>query len=413
VGRRRRVIPEHCTRQRKLVKVVNAVSYMIAPNSEKGKAAMATHFENFKLSFIWVETIPAIGEQRLGDKTPWGFLGMPGQFAKKFADLKAANGGTTELQIPWRKPRGQRFWKHYFAGQHAGDIAGDLAWRNRVPLRSKSAVQVVVEPPEQAELQGVKVTFEVFYMSQGLGLVANAYYRGSAKSAEEITRLAHAVRGRYRFSLKAPEESGAMSLLSAAEHVLATVRRRSFGSADAWSGHNQPFTIATFVCGKTDTPNVAADSGVHRALEGLTNWNDDWESTSLSQASLQSGKLEAVFKRNPNDLIYAREKGRAIWLPREFTKPPPADPPRLSCYHRNLTLASLQALSLGECVDLIAGRRQRGETVPPLLLQRAREAARTLDTLVAGDAKETYRTISVDKQVKAANWLGSIANLTG
>jgi hypothetical protein len=70
-------------------------------------------------------------------------------------------------------------------------------------------------------------------------------------------------------------------------------------------------------------------------------------------------------------------------------------------------------LSLGECVDLIAGRRQRGETVPPLLLQRAREAARTLDTLVAGDAKETYRTISVDKQVKAANWLGSIANLTG
>jgi hypothetical protein len=79
---------------------------MIAPNSEKGKAAMATHFENFKLSFIWVETIPAIGEQRLGDKTPWGFLGMPGQFAKKFADLKAANGGTSELQIPWRKPRG-------------------------------------------------------------------------------------------------------------------------------------------------------------------------------------------------------------------------------------------------------------------------------------------------------------------
>ena len=306
-GRRRRVIPEHCTRQGKLVKVVNAVRYMIAPNSEKGKAAMATHFENFKLSFIWVEPF------RPSASSGWGAsaLGISRDAGPVREEIRRPEGGERRydrIANSMAQTAGAAFLETLFAGQHAGDIAGDLAWRNRVPLRSKSAVQVVVEPPEQAELQGVKVTFEVFYMSQGLGLVANAYYRGSAKSAEEITRLAHAVRGRYRFSLKAPEESGAMSLLNAAEHVLATVRRRSFGSADAWSGHNQPFTIATFVCGKTDTPNVTANSGVHRALEGLTNWNDDWESTSLNQASLQSGKLEAVFKRNPNDLIYAREK---------------------------------------------------------------------------------------------------------
>lgn len=51
---------------------------------------MATQFGNFKVSFIWVETIPAIAAQQLGDKAQWGFLGMPGQFAKKFGELKAA-----------------------------------------------------------------------------------------------------------------------------------------------------------------------------------------------------------------------------------------------------------------------------------------------------------------------------------
>jgi hypothetical protein len=69
-------------------------------------------------------------------------------------------------------------------------------------------------------------------------------------------------------------------------------------------------------------------------------------------------------------------------------------------------------MSLGECVDLVAGRHQRGETVPPLLLQRAREAAYVLDRLGTGDPKATYRTMSVDAQIKAANWQASVASIT-
>lgn len=67
-------------------------------------------------------------------------------------------------------------------------------------------------------------------------------------------------------------------------------------------------------------------------------------------------------------------------------------------------------MSLGECVDLVAGRHQRGERVPPLLLQRAREAV--LDRLGTGDPKATYRTMSVDAQIKAANWQASVASIT-
>jgi len=196
---------------------------------------MATQFGNFKVSFIWVETIPAIAAQQLGDKAPWGFLGMPGQFAKKFGELKAG-GSSPELELPWQKPQGHHFWKYYFAGRHAGVIAGNDAWKSRVPLRNKTAAKFAMEPPKPEDPQGAKVTFEVFYTPQGLGLVANAYCR-----RRDVTRKRRGSRACRR-------------------------EEQAFGDAEAFSGHNQPFTIATFVHGQTDTPDVADGSGGGRCF---------------------------------------------------------------------------------------------------------------------------------------------------
>jgi len=101
---------------------------------------MATQFGNFKVSFIWVETIPAIAAQQLGDKAQWGFLGMPGQFAKKFGELKAG-GSSPELGLPWQKRRGHHFWKYYFAGRHAAILRatthGKAAYRCATRPRSR------------------------------------------------------------------------------------------------------------------------------------------------------------------------------------------------------------------------------------------------------------------------------------
>jgi hypothetical protein len=382
----------------------------ISTKGQKGKGAMETQFGNFKVSFIWVETIPAIAEQQLGDKAPWRFLGMPGQFAKKWEELKAS-GGSPELHLPWQRPQGHHFWKYYFAGRHAGDIAGNDAWRSRVPLRSESAVKIALEPPKPAAPPGAKVTFEVFYMPQGLGLVANAYYKGEVRSANDLATLAHGVRYRYRFRMDARHAGGGMSLQSAAEHALVAVRKQAFGDVEAFAGHNQPFTIATFVHGRTDMQDVVEGSPIHRVLEALAGWDDDWINMTLDNASLERAKLKPIHRQSKGNFVYARANGRAIWLPREFTRPHPADPPRLSCYHRNLTLASLQAMSLGEYVDLAARRCQRGETVRPLLLQRARESARLLDVFGTGDHTATYRTKSVDEQINAANWRPSIASV--
>ena len=69
-------------------------------------------------------------------------------------------------------------------------------------------------------------------------------------------------------------------------------------------------------------------------------------------------------------------------------------------------------MSLGESVGLVARRLERGEKVPPLLLARAKGAARTLAVLASGAQTATYRSMSIEAQIKAANWDASIETLT-
>ena len=110
---------------------------------------MTTQFTNFRLSFIWVETIPDIFAQKLDKAAPYAFLGKPGQFAKKFDEVKV--GKSKDFKLPWPKPKGHNFWKHYFGGRHAGEIPGIDAWKNLVPLRSETPVQIMLEPAKPPE----------------------------------------------------------------------------------------------------------------------------------------------------------------------------------------------------------------------------------------------------------------------
>jgi hypothetical protein len=360
---------------------------------------MTTQFRNFRLSLIWVETIPDIFEQKL-EQAPYAFLGKPGGYAEKFDTLQSA--AAADLQLAWPRPQGHHFWKHYFAGRHAGAVSGVDAWKNHVPLRGNTPVKIVLDQAEP------KATVEVFYTPQGIGLIANVYYRGADKLLDDIVKLALAVRYRYRFRRNGDPTSSGKSLQSMADHMLANAREAVFGkAAAAFAGNNQPFTIVTFVQGEADNPAVEVPQGgpVHRALEALTGWNENYATIDLERTTIASARL-AIHTRADSDLVYARKGGRAIWLPREFGANVPR--PRLSCYHRNLTLASLQTMSLGEFVGLMARRVQRGEKISERLLARAKSAARVLKVLATGDRTLTYRSMSIEAQIKAADWTASM-----
>jgi hypothetical protein len=335
-----------------------------------------TQITNFRVSFIWVETIPAIFAQQVKASSPYAFLGYRGQYAQAFDKLKRPKGGPQGLELPWPKPQGHHYWK-------------------RLPFRISS------------KERSPRVTFEVFYSSQGTALVANAYYRGQPKSLTEIVELAHAIRNRDRFHTDTAQAQSGLSLQSVAEHALATARRAAFGDVEAFAGYNQPFTIATFVQGTVANPAapIVDGSDEHRVLEALTGWNQNFAIMNLAKTPLQSASL-SIHSRLDSDLVYARGTGRAIWLPRLFGAP--QGRARLSCYHRNVTLASVQTMSLGEFVGWVARRYQRGEAVPDLVQERAKRASRLLGVLAAGERTATYRTMSITTQVDDAKWRQSM-----
>ena len=143
---------------------------------------------------------------------------------------------------------------------------------------------------------------------------------------------------------------------------------------------------------------VEPDSPVHRALEGLCTGSADWRDTPAP--ALEEQRLET--KRGPRaHLLLACGNGRVVWFPKAF-EPVQARQTRLGCYHRNLTLLSLQVESLLGLVqlghhDLATRRAVRSGPLQDIVVLAAQELGR-----LYGRTAKTYRSASAPAQIDAA-----------
>lgn len=368
----------------------------------------------FRLSFLWVETIPAIVARDLPLDAPFSFLSQQGDYVKRFSYLRTNPPPPIELSIPWEKPTGQRFWKFYFEGKQAGEVTGIQAWKKFVPFRKPFVCEQIM-PMNSGET--TKVTFEVFYAPQGVALVANVNYRGEGKSLMEIATLAHHVRSSFRFSIDGLTTKGGLSLDAIGEQALAKVRREHFGAVEGFPGHNQPFSIASFISG-TDIERdqvIRQGSEEHRVLEAITGWNRYFPELDLATTPLADAKLP-IHKVLPSDILYARKSARAIWLPRSIncksstttqtagiSSSPMSNTSLISCYHRNLLLATMLTLSMGEFVAWVAAQHSEGKAVREIHNERAKRMVSLLQMLSDGK-NSTYRTASIAQLIQDAEW---------
>lgn len=359
-----------------------------------------TQISIFRTSFVWVETVPAIlAGPAPGVSAPYSFLGQYGGYAEAFDGCQAGRQAVEGLKLPWDTPRGNFFWKYYFEGKHAGEMTGVQAWKKFVPFRCDQSHTTLTSGAE------AKVTFEAFYFPHGIAAVARANYRGQPKSALEIAQLALAVRYDYKFRIEGSAgPPDGVTLNGAAESALAFARERGFGNTDGFSGDNQPFSITTFLVGQDVLP-LAQGSDEHFLLETVTSWNRNLKHADLAGMPLADAEL-VIRGANNDNIMYSRDRGRAIWLPREFAEQP--NKPTLACYHRNITQASAQTLSLGEFVSWVAAQCDAQVPVAPAISDRAKRAAELLHLFYQGKTatgkKVTYRTASVVAQIDNAGW---------
>lgn len=408
---------------------------------------MAPRVHELRLSFLWFETLP----KPAPDAAPnphFAFVGNRPAFEAAFEKIKSdtldfqktwwaqnvpppydpakfltyqkqfdaaleqalANPNQLTLPWPWRSPRYKHnFWENYNENKALDSMRGADAWRLRVPLR------VTIPATIRAPFAQSALLVDVFLYPHGIGIALHCRLRPKQKMGDE-----HAPNQLMSFSLKQliarafdARTNGAytlewkngatetLKLNPLTTQLFQYVRDLTLG-ANAMPGTREvkPFTVATVIraSGVDETSALDPEGEIHRALYGLANWRETWE----SDAGLENPE-NANLLQEPHPLgnyLYRASRGRVVWFPTHFSAKNKRNH-KLGCYHRNLTLLTMQTEALLQAVKLVDDTLNMGQTPSAVLNDLAYPAALLLGRLYGG--KGTYKSISAKAHIESDN----------
>lgn len=355
-----------------------------------------------RLSFIWVETVVDLIADSVPSDAPLAFLGRPGSYIEIFDRLLPGGTGPRGLEMPWPTPSGQFFWTYYLEGRTPGYVSGKQAWKALVPFRKK--LPIVIEAPG---LPGQSIA-EAFFYPHGVALILTVLCRADL-SLEEAVEGAFEVRRKGKLRIEWQKDfTDTLTLDSLADRLLTALRRLAIGPT-ATPGHRSitPFSLFTVVRGTGVAPSMPMPHGgeVHRALEAVTTWRPTWRFDALPNLDDVTLPTRTA---PPSHVLYAHTRGRAIWFPGSFTQQG-RNVHSLTCYHGNLTFASLQVESLGSLIVSTARQihQETGRVLSPTHLECARRAAGILGRFYGG-SPSIYQSFSPRTQTDQNNLLDSL-----
>ncbi|MGD0007192.1 MAG: hypothetical protein ABSE93_01430 [Terriglobia bacterium] len=350
---------------------------------------VALTVQDFRLSFVWVETNLEIFKPTAELADSFQFLKKSERYREVFENTLAGKG-LAGLEVPWHKRKKQFFWKYYLAGPALEAVSGKQAWEHVVPLRAKLPVTV------KDWKKGI-VTLEGFYYPHGLALAVTFRVNGPF-TLDDAVKLAYDIRdGGEKFITQ--EDKLERSLDSLGENGLTQMRNTLFKQGGVPGKQGEAFTIFTLVKGDPFTP-FELGGPVHRALQSVTEWMPDPETATLRP--LPEVQVPLRGSAAAGSILFGRRRGRAIWLPGLFAKKDPKKP-SLGCYHRNVLFASMQVDSLGGLVKGTANLLRNQTPLAKLdmtLKACARNAIDRLRELYEGDKDKTYRSNSPKAQIE-------------
>jgi hypothetical protein len=359
-----------------------------------------------RMSFIWFEAWPDL--LVAPGAAPLAALGGQATYAHIFNQYVATDASPLKgLTLPWKHGKqGKSFWAIYLGGSVAKN--GDQAWNHIIPLRSTPPISI------DANWLNGRVFAETFFYPHGVACTINVSCSNDLTLTKPLMDLAANVRRNAKFEVIGPNfPKQLLSLEAIARELLTLGHLRSLGKQPtAISTAGRPFSIVTVVRGKDVDAKSPVNQGddVHTIAEGLTNWNPNWDIQPPPKLTDQT--LLPTDNPSPGNLLYANSHGRFVWVPTCFLPPPPQTKPplKMGCYHRNLTLASIQMESLGQlCVmadQLIAAGNSPTGTYKDL----CKRAAEVLGRLYGG-AKSTYRSASITRHLLDNGWRPAINNV--
>lgn len=371
---------------------------------------MAIFVNELRLSLVWNKVF-------LKD-TNLPHLADPDQYKDAF---EKAHTVEEPWMLPWITGHRQHFWQYYLQPVEPSNFQDLSAVNARaffVPLRLPACAQVIAR-------DGTVATIEGFCFPHSVGIVATIHVR-PPHPLPLLQMVDAAVAARNAdFQLvwknKTPATHGALQGL--ADKMVERVHDLALTDAAA-VGRPLPFpiTVATVIDAdmqtsapstvpvappETSAANSAAVSGATISCRGETFDDESFGHALNALCLLQPGWKKRKFDGGLPDFadpalpqLLAIERGRAIWLPHRFSAAEAKGrKTALGCYHRNLTLASLQTAALtaliGRADEVLADAKGK------LLSLQPKEVARAIDLLgkLKGGDYSTYRSWSLRHQI--------------
>lgn len=356
---------------------------------------MAIEVKELRLSLVW--------KKYFSEDLLMPFISDSSRYKQEF---KSARSKSSIWSLPWREEGYQHFWQYYLNLAKIGDFSkfqAEQAWNFLVPLRAPTWAKIT-------PVGDACVSMEGYCFPHSVGAIATIYIRPEPPLPldQMVGRVIEMRNYQYNLLWRDDQSEAHGSLDSLADRLIDRLHRLVLNDTPRGRPLSGPISIATVI----DAAGAQAEPSrgkkgvpVDRAMFGLCNLKPNWERGKIT------GMIDSINgPYQPDDdpsveRLFGLEHGRAIWLPDYFTDALDYDierehPPRarrLGCYHRNLTMATLQTQSLTglatRAYDFLPDRRISARISKPV-----KTAVKLLRDLYAGSLN-TYRTWSLRYQI--------------
>jgi hypothetical protein len=380
--------------------LINQSQVSLIPKS----SASMSNVHEFRMSFIWVEAWPDLLVPNAS--APFAVLGRSAKYAAEVDQLVA--GGTSTLSgltLPWIPKWSKSFWTLYLGGPVDG-LPGTKAWNHVVPLRGAPPAKITAPWLDEPG----RVWSESYFYPHGVAYVFNATCRGRFTIRKGVMEAAWRILDHEKYDViwqDGTKEQLPLPALGA--KAMSSLRFTSLGRQPVnIESEHRVFSVASIVKASNDISGFAAADGdeVHATLEGLTGWNANFwtpPGTPLASHSLN------IHNPSPQNILYANRRGRGVWLPTWFVPSLSSGKPRqkIGCYHRNLTMSSLQLESMALLCKLAHGQSAPGNAPGGTYRDLCKRAAEVLGRMHGG-VRSTYRSSSTPRHIDDNSWRAAI-----
>lgn len=355
---------------------------------------MNTIIHELRLSHIQFERFDTL----IPSDAPLGVMGKPKEYEDQLRQF--AKGSQDCLwTLPWKTvgkdwERYQRFWIRYLDGDLLNNVDATKAWRNLVPFRVRAFGRTV----------NGNCSVEGYFYPHGVAAVINFYIKGIEKTLSQTVELALDALEIDTYDIEwfpraqTHEVTKDLTTEKISAEALQRLRQIALGPDHQLAGKFvEGLTVVTVIDGVAgDDAKLYRDSDLHRALEVLCTWAGSLDAISPKCPP------QSASERRQGDVLYLCQRGKVVWFPDRFQhtenlRRNEKKNAKLNCYHRNLTLATLQTESLLNLLDLVNGAPH---PIPQILQTLGQYAADQIAFLHTGNNK-TYRSRGPWHQIEA------------